>query len=164
MKKFKVNVKVPVQISWRQELVEDKNNFYLRLIPHVITSGVAGAPRLRRITTSTGESRYIPLKHYNYMQSALETAKKKAVEVAKKDEDLKKALIAGAKGGKVSIPVSAPSRISSTITREDIEAGRRMQAEQERREAKAAREEAKKLAEKDEFAKQLLYGRTDKVE
>ena len=39
-----------------------------------------------------------------------------------------------------------------------------MQAEQERREAKAPREEAKKLAEKDEFAKQLLYGRTDKVE
>lgn len=164
MKTFKVNAKVPIQVSWEQELVEDKSNFYIRLSPRVNTSGVSGAPRLIRVTTASGEARYMTLKHFNYQQKVLENAKKKAIEAAKEDESLKKALVAGAKGIKGSTPVSSTSRISSTITREDIEAGRGLHAEQASRDAKAAREEARKLAEKDEFAKQLLYGRTDEVE
>lgn len=124
MKKFNVNVKVPVQVTWTPELVEDKENFYLRLWPHINTSGVKGAPRLQRVTDGN-VTRIMMVKHVNYNEKALYEALEKAKKVAKEDPELKKAIIAGAQGKSVT-PKPAPqlSRISSIhVSEEDIALG-----------------------------------------
>lgn len=103
MKKFKVNVKVPIQVTWTPEIVEDDSNFYMKMTPRVNTSGVAGAPRLTRVA-SGNTTRYMTVKHFNYNERALEEAKQKAIKIAKEDPDVKKYLIAGAKGKTISTP------------------------------------------------------------
>jgi wyosine [tRNA(Phe)-imidazoG37] synthetase (radical SAM superfamily) len=122
MKKFNVNVKVPVQVTWTPELVEDKENFYLRLWPHINTSGVKGAPRLQRVTDGN-VTRIMMVKHVNYNEKALYEALEKAKKVAKEDPELKKAIIAGAQGKNVS-PKPAPqlSRLSSIHVSEEDKA------------------------------------------
>ena len=119
MKTFKVNVKVPIQVTWEPELIEDSSNFYMRLIPHVNTSGVAGAPRLRRVSDGN-VSRYMTLKHFNYNQNALEEIKKKAVQIAKEDPDIKKAAIAGAKGKTVTTPTRPVNTRTSVLDTIDV--------------------------------------------
>lgn len=137
MKKFNVNVKVPIQITWTSELVEDKENFYLRLRPHVNTSGVKGAPRLQRVTDGN-VTRIMMVKHVNYNEKALYEALEKAKKLAKEDPDMKKAIIAGAKGKSVNIPTQPASaqqsvldRIASEISEEDKALGGGIGREQE---------------------------------
>ena len=137
MRRFKVNVKVPIQVTWMPELVEDDSNFYMKLTPRVNTSGVAGAPRLTRITDGN-TTRYMTLKHFNYNAMALEEAKKKAEKLAKEDPDMKKALVAGAKGKSVNIPTQPTSaqqsvldRIASEVSEEDKALGGGIGREQE---------------------------------
>ena len=111
MKTFKVNVKVPIQVTWEPELIEDSSNFYMRLI--------AGAPRLRRVSDGN-VSRYMTLKHFNYNQNALEEIKKKAVQIAKEDPDIKKAAIAGAKGKTVTTPTRPVNTRTSVLDTIDV--------------------------------------------
>lgn len=115
MKKFKVNVKVPVQISWESELVENDENFYLRLKPHINTSGVSGAPRLVK-TYNDNVGRYMMMKHYNYNQRALEEAKKKAKKESIPEVKQLVKQAAQSKKGTVTTRVA--------ITKEDIEIGK----------------------------------------
>jgi hypothetical protein len=106
MKKFTVNVKVPIRVKWKPELVENAENFYMKLTPQVMTGGGDSTPRLTRTQTG-GATRYMTTKHFLYNQ-AIEEAKRKAVEEAKKDKDIKNALIKGA-GGTKATPVSTPT-------------------------------------------------------
>lgn len=160
MKKFSVKVKVPIRVTWRQELVEDDSNFYIKLTPRVMTGGGDGTPRLTKVTVGN-VTRIITTKRYTFEQRAvLEEAMKKAIDIAKKDPDIKKALIDGAKGKQTTVKSQTPI---TSFTQEDIEAGREIKRAQQEQENQR-REEDKKLAETDEFAKQLLYGRKDKVD
>lgn len=130
MKIYKTNVKVPIQVSWEQDLVEDADNFYMRLIPHVNT-GAAGTARLKRVTTATGEARYKTVKQINY-ENKVEELKKKIVEDQKKD--IKKMVVDAVKGKNPTVAVetptpSAPSskldieRMLRELSKEDFEQG-----------------------------------------
>ena len=123
MKTFLVIVKIPVRVRWTQEIVEDDSNFYVRLTPHVMTGGGDGAPRLTR-TMKGNVARYMTTRQYRYNQVTLEDVKKQAVEVAKSDPTLKKAVVAGARGQNIPIQVQLPSYTPQVdISPEDYAAG-----------------------------------------
>ena len=121
MKKFKVNVKVPVRVAWKAELVEDDANFFMRLTPRVMTGGGDDTPRLK-IQKKGNIVKYMTTQHYVYnmaMLKAAEEAKKKAIKAVK--EDVKKAVIDGAKAapkkpGKTFVP-------RTVLSSEDFELG-----------------------------------------
>lgn len=122
MKRFSVKVPVPIRVTWRQELVEDESNFYIKLTPRVMTGGGDGTPRLTKVTTGN-VTRFITIRRHQFEQRALEEATRKAIEAAKNDPDVKKALIDGAKGKTTPAQTRISYTPSTALTPEDFAAG-----------------------------------------
>lgn len=138
MKVYRVNVKVPIQVSWEQEIVEEDASFFLRLTPHVDTNA-KGAARLKRISVNMGEgvfeTRYKTVRRINYenfLQKQKEELKKKIVEDQKKDVKEMVVKSANGKGITAKVQTSAPlttpkpaydiDKMLAGISKEDYEA------------------------------------------
>ena len=131
MKKFSVNVKVPIRVKWTPELVENDENFYMKLTPHVMTGGGDSTPRLTRTQTG-GATRYMTTKHFLYNE-AVRKAREEALEKAKKlTEEEVKTIVVKSAGGKKGTPVSTQTPYIQTkpsildtiqVSQEDIALG-----------------------------------------
>lgn len=127
MRIYRTNVKVPIQLSWEQELVEDDENFYIRLLPRVNTVA-AGAARLKKVQTKGGP-RYKTVKQINYEQRALKDLEDKI----KKGEgpEIKKLVVNAMKGKPTPTSVATPpkkemsviERLEREYSAEDAKAG-----------------------------------------
>lgn len=103
-KVYRETVKVPISVTWNQELVDDGpggEDFYLRITPHINLGGKAGMPRL----VVSDENRTMgptirTLKEYNKAISNNFSMVSKVKKVAKKaEDDSKKVLLDAAKKG-----------------------------------------------------------------
>lgn len=75
IRNYEVKVKVPISITWSQELVEDDDNFYMRLTPHLNRSGKKGSPSLTRTQSDTGVSRIVLTTAYNQLMKKIKADK-----------------------------------------------------------------------------------------
>ena len=177
-KVYRETVKVPISITWSQELVDDGPNgedFYLRLSPHINLGGKSGVPRL----VISDENRTMgptirTLKEYNKAISNNFSMVSKIKKVAKKaEDDSKKVLLEAAKKGfnnqqKVATSVK-PANMSSLhkekmsqtkyktyTTAEDKKLGALLREDTEDKKAVTLEDLAKKLSPEElEQAKQL---------
>lgn len=132
MKVYRVNVKVPVQVSWEQEIVEEDASFFLRLTPHVDTNA-KGAARLKRISVNMGEgvfeTRYKTVRRINYenflqkqraeLEKKKEELKKKIAEDQKKD--IKEMVVKSANGKGITAKVQTSAPLSTSKPAYDID-------------------------------------------
>lgn len=129
MKKiYREVVPVPVRIRWEQELIEDKNNFYMKLSPVIL----GGAGR-NKITKKGGS--YVRMVDVERAAERLQAKIKRDRELK---AELKKVAVAAMKGKKMP---TTPLQTKTAISREDIELGREMRkllAEAERNTQRAA--------------------------
>ncbi len=177
-KVYRETVKVPISITWSQELVDDGPNgedFYLRLSPHINLGGKSGVPRL----VVSDENRTMgptirTLKEYNKAINNNFSMVSKIKKVAKKaEDDSKKVLLEAAKKGfnnqqKVATSVKPANmsalhqeklrsiRLKTATTAEDRRLGEEARKAQEDSKAVTLEDLAKKLSpEEMEFARQL---------
>lgn len=75
IRNYELKVKVPISITWSQELVEDDDNFYMRLTPHLNRSGKKGSPSLTRTQNESGVSRIVLTSAYNQLMKKIKADK-----------------------------------------------------------------------------------------
>ena len=127
MKTYKVKVPVTVSVTWTQELVENKENFYIRMKPHINLSGVKGAASLTRVQTG-GASRYVLTKAQNELLKQIKMDNEFKKEV--------KSAITGKQAQKTEVKVKAPAytlpKIQTVTTAEDRALGESLRGQEER--------------------------------
>lgn len=118
MKTYKVKVPVTVSVTWTQELVENKENFYIRMKPHINLGGVKGAASLTRVQTG-GSSRYVLTKAQNELmkQIKMDNEFKKEIKSAIIGKQTQKAVV------KVKAPAQTLPKIQTQLTAEDFATG-----------------------------------------
>lgn len=75
IRNYKLKVKVPISVTWSQELVEDDDNFYMRLTPHINRSGKKGSPSITRTQSESGVSRIVLTTAYNELMKKIKADK-----------------------------------------------------------------------------------------
>lgn len=177
-KVYRETVKVPISITWSQELVDDGaggEDFYLRLSPHINLGGKSGVPRL----VVSDENRTMgptirTLKEYNKAISNNFSMVSKIKKVAKRaEDDSKKTLIDAVKKGfntqqkvaESTKPANMSSlhqerlssiRLKTATTAEDRRLGEESRKEKEDNKAVTLEDLSKRLSpEEMEFARQL---------
>ena len=175
---YRITLPVPVGVTWYYELVEEDDAFYVRLRPKINRGGRSGISRLKYMEE---ESKYISSQQRT---ADMRKIAKEVIEEIKKDKKVKEDLakkLQDALKGKTVISVRSSSVFSNPlgvygqnsklnikqVTKEDIAAGEslvRQEQKSTREELAEARLKAEQMAKTDEFAKQLLKGRKDKIE
>ena len=92
LKVYRDTVKIPISVTWFQELVDDGaggENFYMRLTPHVNLGGKSGVPRLTTYKGGLGKAFWQETKLDNAIIKAkikrlMEKIEKDAIEEQKK--------------------------------------------------------------------------------
>ena len=177
-KVYRETVKVPISITWSQELVDDGpggEDFYLRISPHINLGGKSGMPRL----VVSDENRTMgptirTLKEYNKAINNNFSMVSKIKKVAKKAEDDSKKILMGAvkkgfnsqqKVAESTKPANMSTlhqeklrsvRLKTATTAEDRRLGEEVRKAQEDSKAVTLEDLSKRLSpEEMEFARQL---------
>lgn len=162
IRNYELKVKVPISITWSQELVEDDDNFYMRLTPHLNRGGKKGSPSLTRTQSDTGISRIVLTTAYNQLMKKI-----------KADKELKDKIKKAVRGQKIyeSKPVIIQGKkpVTEQFSKEELESGESLFKESVNKEIEREAEQATKVAAErkaktDPFAKQSLKGNKVKLE
>lgn len=109
IRNYKLKVKVPISVTWSQELVEDDDNFYMRLTPHINRSGKKGSPSITRTQSESGVSRIVLTSAYNELMKKI-----------KADKELKDKIKQAVRGQKIyeskPVMIQEEKTIKSTYT------------------------------------------------
>lgn len=161
IRNYELKVKVPISVTWSHELVEDDDNFYMRLTPHLNRSGKKGTPSITRTQGENGASRIVLTTAYNELMKKIKADKELK-------ENIKKA-VSGTKTYESKPVIIQENKNNKQPSKEDLEAGESLfkestNAEIEREAEQAARVAAERKAKTDPFAEQLLKGNKVKLE